>query len=215
MKPWTTLGKDGELVLQERDGEYVLRTGGQVLMSSARHGSEEALAATGLFGLERQSPRVLIGGLGMGYTVRAALDRLPPTGQVMVAELSRAVVEWNKGVLAPLAGRPLDDPRVLVRVADVSVVVQREGRFDAILLDVDNGPAEAGQSGNQALYSSKGLGLFKAALRPRGVVVVWSAGPDEAFLARLKKAFVEASVRPVAARGTGKSRHVLFVGRAG
>lgn len=215
MKPWTTLGKDGALLLQERDGEYVLRTGGQVLMSSARHGSEEALAAAGLEGLERTNPRVLIGGLGMGYTVRAALDRLPATGQVMVAELSKAVVEWNKGVLAPLAGRPLDDARVQVRVADVSVVVQREGRFDAILLDVDNGPAEAGGSGNEGLYSAKGLAGFKAALRPRGVVVVWSAGPDEGFLARLKKAFPDARVRPVAARGTGKSRHVLFVGRGG
>jgi spermidine synthase len=211
MKPWTTLGKDGDLTLQERDGEYVLRAAGQVLMSSARHGSEEAMAAIGLRDLEREKPRVLIGGLGMGYTVRACLKRLPDTAQVMVAELSRAVVEWNKGVLAPLAERPLEDPRVAVLVADVGDVVRREGRFDAILLDVDNGPAEAGGSGNETLYSSKSLHAYKAALRPRGRLVVWSAGFDEPFLIRMKKVF-DTRVEPVSARGTGKSKHVLFVG---
>jgi spermidine synthase len=212
MKPWVTLGKEDGLVLQERGGEYVLRAAGQVLMSSAQHSSEEALAAVGLRDLEREKPRVLIGGLGMGFTVRACLDRLPETAQVMVAELSRAVVEWNKTVLAPLAGRPLEDPRTVVLTADVAAVVKREGRFDAILLDVDNGPAEAGGSDNKSLYSANGLHALKGALRPRGRLVVWSAGDDELFLGRMKKCGFDARVERVSARGTGKSRHVLFIG---
>jgi spermidine synthase len=213
MKPWKTLGTDKNLVLQERDGEYVLRINGQVLMSSARHGSEESLAEIGLKGLERDSPRVLIGGLGLGYTLRATLDRMPAQSQVMVAELSPGVVEWNKGVLGPLAGNPLDDPRVEVRVADVAVVVRREGRFDAILLDVDNGPTEASANPNHPLYSSAGIHAFKAALRKRGCLAVWSASEDDQFVPRMKKAGLEAERIKVPVRDRGRAIHWLYVGR--
>jgi spermidine synthase len=213
MKPWVTLGTDKTLTLQQRDTEFALRQGGQVLMTSQRHNSEEAMAGEGLRGIERESPRVLIGGLGMGYTVRATLDRLPARSQVMVAELSRAVVDWNKTVLAHLAQRPLDDPRVEVRVADLRDVLKREGRFDAILLDVDNGPASVGVISTDGLYTNKGLALMKAALRPKGTLVIWSAGLDEAFLPRFEKAGFGARVVKARARGTGTSRHVLYVGR--
>ena len=206
------MGKDGALVLQERDGEYALRLEGQVLMTSRRHASEEAMAAIGLRHVERERPRVLIGGLGMGYTVRACLERMPATGQVMVAELSRAVVEWNRGVLAHLAQNPLADPRVVVLVKDVAEVVRTEGRFDTILLDTDNGPAEIGNSGNGKLYTSKGLQAFRAALRPRGSLIIWSAGPEDGFLKRMERCGFEARMEAVGAHGTGKSKHVLFIG---
>jgi spermidine synthase len=215
MKPWTTLGTDGPLTLQQRGTEFALRSGGQVLMSSTQQSSELAMANEGLRGLERESPRVLIGGLGMGYTVRATLDRLPEKSQVMVAELSKAVVEWNRGVLAPLAGHPLADPRVEVRVGDIRDIVKREGRFDAILLDVDNGPQALSGTSNSGLYTNKGLAAFREALRPRGSLVVWSAGPDEGFPARMEKAGFQVRITRPSARGTGKSRHVLFVGRTG
>jgi spermidine synthase len=219
MKAWTTLARaqgleQQELVLQQRDQVFVIRSGGRELMSSARHHSEEEMARIGLESLRTRTPTVLIGGLGLGYTVRATLDAMPPGGKVVVSEISDAVVEWNRTFLAELAGRPLEDPRVEVALADVAQVM-REGkaRFDCILLDVDNGPSAMSAQSNQQLYESKGIALMKSALRPGGVVVIWSAGQDAPFLKRLGKAGFQARVERSVARVGGSSAHVLFVGK--
>lgn len=217
MKPQKTLaqvpGLDGQmLVLQERDGVFVIRSGGRELMSSARHHSEEEMAAVALKRVREPNPVVLIGGLGLGYTVRATLDQLPARGAVVVSEISAAVVEWNRGPLAHLAHSPLDDARVTVDVRDVArVVATSKGRFDAILLDVDNGPSAMSTLSNQQLYEPRGIESLKASLKPGGVLVVWSAGPDAPFLKRLSKAGFDATVQRSAARLGGGAAHVLFV----
>jgi spermidine synthase len=181
-------------------------------MSSARHGSEEAMAQAGLEGLTAEAPTVLVGGLGLGYTLRAALDRLPARAHVLVVEISTPVVKWSRGPLAGLAGAPLDDPRVTVEVADVGqFVATTRRRFDAILLDVDNGPSALFQDGNRRLYRREGLAAFRSVLRHRGVLVVWSAGADSRFLDDLREAGFDAEERRAAARKG--ARQVLFVGR--
>ena len=194
MKPWKTLARDGALVLQERDGEHVLRSGGVELMSSRRHRSEAAMAAHAA-----GAKRVLVGGLGLGFTLRAVLEAAPEA-RVVVAELSNAVVEWNRTLLHTAS---LDDARVTVHLGDVA---EAEGRFDCILLDVDNGPAALSDPGNAKLYAPKGIARFKAMLKPRGVLVVWSAGPSRQFLQALGRAGFEASEQPSGA-------HTLFVAR--
>ena len=220
MIPWETLGRaqapDGaELVLCRRGDEFVIRVGGRDLMSSRMHGSEEELARRACAGLGAGA-RVLVGGLGLGYTLRAALDALPAGASVTVCELVPAVVEWNRGPLAPLAGQPLEDPRVTVEVVDVGAVIRRPGkRWDAILLDVDNGPVALTRRANHVLYGATGLSVAKAALRLGGVLAIWSASPDDAFVARLHRAGFEVTVDTVPARGrAGGSRHTLFFGRA-
>lgn len=217
MKPWKTLeraaGPDGQqLLLQERDGKFVIRIGGQELMSSARHSSEEAMAEVGL--PRRDMRAVLIGGLGMGYTLRATLDRLPADACVVVAELLPAIVEWNRGPLGALANRPLADPRVTVELDDVlRVAAKARDRFDAILLDVDNGPQALTQKANQRLYGASGIEQLRDALRPGGMLVVWSAGPSPSYLDRLSRAGLDAEDRAVPAHGRGGTRHTLFVAR--
>lgn len=222
MKPWETLDTapapgGGELVLARRGEEYVIRVGGHVLMTSRTHGSEEALAEHGCAPLaDRARPRVLIGGLGMGYTVRAALERLGPRASITVAELVPAVVRWNRGPLAPLADRPLEDARVTVVEADVFAVLRdaAERPFDAVLLDVDNGPVALTRPENARLYGAGGLALARAALKPGGLLLVWSAAPDPTFSRRLRDAGFEPQVLEVPARGKSKgTRHVLFLGR--
>jgi spermidine synthase len=220
MKPWKTFATEPaspggkELVLQERDGVYVIRAGGQELMSSARHGSEEALAKAGLCGLRAEAPSLLIGGLGLGYTLRAALDRLPCSARVVVVEISAAVVAWNRGPLAQLAGEPLADRRVSVEVAEIGrFLAATQWRFDAILLDVDNGPSALSRAGNQALYGPLGIAAFSRALRPGGVLVVWSAREAPRFIQKLRKAGFDASEQWVAARPGGQARHVLIAAR--
>jgi spermidine synthase len=219
MKPWKVLARapapdGGEFVLHHRDGEFVIRVRGQELMSSRVHGSEEAmarLASTALGAASR--PRVLIGGLGLGYTVRATLDALGAEAQLVVAELAEAIVSWNRGPLAPLAGRPLEDPRVSVELGDVQRVMRRGAPWHAILLDVDNGPAALTRASNAGLYDSAGLAAAHAALAPQGVLVVWSAGPDERFTARLSRAGFHSEAHTVpAGKGRG-TRHTLFVAR--
>ena len=220
MKPWITLAAepspDGEqLLLQERDGVFVIRVAGRELMSSARHGSEEAMAQAALRGLQAQRPSVLIGGLGLGYTLRAALDRLPPRASVVVVEISEAVVAWNRGLLSQLAGEPLADPRVRVEVAEIGRFLSTSRRrFDAILLDVDNGPSALFREGNRELYRRPGLETFSSALRPGGALVIWSAGAAPRFVEELRRAGFDASEQRVAARDGGKARHVLIVGRS-
>jgi spermidine synthase len=159
------------------------------------------------------APRVLIGGLGLGYTLRATLDALGAGAQVVVAELAEAIVTWNWGPLAHLAGRPLEDPRARVEIADVRHVMRGGAPWHAILLDVDNGPAALTRASNASLYDSPGLAAAHSALAPGGVLVVWSAGPDDRFTARLVQAGFLAEAHPVrAGKGRG-TRHTLFVAR--
>lgn len=212
MKPWVTLAEadapgGGRLILQQRDTELAIRVGGQVLMTSRAHASERALAAVAL-----EQPRlanVLIGGLGMGFTLRALLDGLPSDAKVRVAELSPAIVEWNRTHLAPLSASAIDDPRVVIEVRDVGVAIRESNRLDAILLDVDNGPSALTARHNASLYHPRSLREARNALAPGGCYVVWSAAPDPAFANRLREAGFEATTRTVKSAG---ARHVLFVG---
>ena len=212
MKPWKTLGEaiapgGAKLVLQQRDDEYAIRVDGHSLMNSRSNGSEKAMAEAGCSRLANaKSPRVLIGGLGMGFTLRAALDLLPSSAVVEVAENSQAVIDWNRGVLAPLARAPLGDSRVTVTPRDVRKALQI-GKYDAILLDVDNGPTAITRDSNDSLYDLGGISQLRAAMKPKGTLVVWSAGPDASFVKRLNSAGFTASSRPVL-------RHTLFVASA-
>ncbi|HSN13525.1 MAG TPA: hypothetical protein VLT61_02770 [Anaeromyxobacteraceae bacterium] len=218
MKPWETIATatapDGaELVLARRDDEWVVRAAGRVLMSSRQHGSEEALATLALERAARRR-RVLVGGLGLGFTLRAVLDRVPVDASVEVVELLPALVQWNREHCSKLAGRPLDDRRVHVVEGDVRTRLARNRTpLDVILLDVDNGPAALAHPANDALYGEVGLALCHGALGDGGVVAVWSAQPDDRFLKRMGMAGFEAAAVPSAARGPeGGPRHVVFVG---
>jgi spermidine synthase len=217
---WELLGRapipgDEEMTLMRRGSEYVLLAGGKNLMSSRMHGSEEGFATIGCARARLlETPRVLIGGLGMGYTLRAALDALPADATVVQAELVPGVVDWNRGPLADLAGRPLEDRRVVVEVGDVAEVLRAGvGRYDAVLLDVDNGPRAFSQSGNGALYGDAGLAMIGAALRPGGVLAVWSAFADRKFEHRMRYAGFEVETHGVPARLRGGGPlHTIFVG---
>jgi spermidine synthase len=223
MKPWELLGQatapDGTtLALMRHDREYVIFANGKILMSSRMHGSEEALAAFALKRARtRDSPAVLVGGLGLGFTLRATLDLLPAGATVDVTELVPAVVEWNRGPLGPLAGNPLDDKRVRVHVEDVLVTLRSSpGRFSAVLLDVDNGPDAFTTSSNAGLYADKGLQAARAALEPGGVLTVWSAWEDRKFEQRLKYNGFTVEVERVRARlKQGGPRHTIFLGHKG
>ena len=220
MKPWALLGQtrapDGsEISLTKRDTEFVILANGKSLMSSRMHGSEEALAAFAFKKIKHvEEPSVLVGGLGMGFTLRATLDLLPPEATVVVAELMPAVIEWNRGPLGPLADHPLKDKRVRVASGDVSVIVrERGGVFDAILLDVDNGPVAFSTETNSGLYSDAGLSAARYALKPGGVLGVWSAWEDRRFEQRLRYAGFTVEVERVRARlKKGGPRHIIFIG---
>lgn len=216
MLRWETLARARtpdavELVLQKRGEELVVRAGGHVLMSSRQHGSEERLAEVGCARLGAGA-RVLVGGLGLGFTLRAALDKVARDSEVVVAELVPELVAWNRGVLAPLAGRPLEDARVRVEVGDVyALLAQSERAFDAILLDVDNGPSALTSEQNERIYARRGLAALHRALAPRGVAVVWSAGPDLAFEKRAREEQFEVRTETTPATGAKGVRHTLFV----
>jgi spermidine synthase len=216
MIPWVIVDQaptpDGTvLVLARRGQEWEVRADRATLMSNRAHGSEEALAG---LALERvpSTRTVLVGGLGLGYTVRAALQRLPAHGRVVVAELSPTLVAWNRTHVADLAGRPLEDPRVAVHLGDVvaHIAATREV-YDVILLDVDNGPTALVQDDNARLYDDAGIRACAGALRPGGVLAVWSLLPDEAYLRRLRRAGLDASTQHVRAREGGRKRHVVFL----
>jgi len=222
MTPWTLLdstrvpGDGAELCLYRRGTEYSITIAGRgELMNSRCHGSEEALAELGCARLaNRASPRLLIGGLGMGFTLAAALRHLDDAARVVVAELVPGVVAWNRGVLGEPAGYPLRDPRVSVCEKDVARVMRRAVQaFDAILLDVDNGPEGLTRKENDWLYGEDGLNEACAALRPGGVLAVWSAGSAPAFMQRLRKVgFAVEEVR-VHAHGTKGARHIIWFAR--
>ena len=220
MKPWDLLGRtatpDGdELTLMQRSGELVIFANGKPLMSSRMHGSEEALATFACAQARLlDAPSVLVGGLGMGFTLRATLDTLPPSATVIVAELLPAVVDWNRGVLGPLAGEPLRDRRVSVALGDVSETLRAHRHaFDVVLLDVDNGPAAFTSPANGALYGDRGLALIRRALKPGGVLAVWSAWEDRKFEQRLRYGRFRVKVERVRARlKRGGPRHTIFLG---
>lgn len=182
-------------------------------MSSRMHGSEEALASLALGKIESRRT-VLIGGLGLGFTLRAVLDRVPVDARVIVAELVPKLAAWNRGPVAHLAGRPLDDPRVRLQIGDVAGrIAEATKAFDAILLDVDNSPSSLVHAGNDRLYGEKGVRACLDALKEGGVLAVWSAGPDERYVERLAHAGFATETRTVSARsGVGGVRHVILVG---
>ena len=219
MIPWRELGRsaipgtDVPLVLMQHGSEYVIRLGAAALMSSASHGSEDALAERGCAHLAHAgASRTLVGGLGMGFTLAAALRVLPAAARVVVAELIPAVVDWNRGPLADLAGRPLEDARVSVQAGDVaSAIRSAAGAYDAILLDVDNGPDGLVRAANDRLYALAGVRAAARALRPGGVLGVWSVAPDAGFTRRLRDAGFTVDEQIVRARGTRGGRHTLWL----
>jgi len=219
MTPWILLdsaqvpGNGGELRLYQRGDEFSIKVAGRgELMNSRAHGSEDALAEQTCARLAVcPEPRLLIGGLGMGFTLAAALRHLREQARVVISELVPAVVGWNRGVLGEPAGHPLRDPRVTVREGDVArLLVAGQHAYDAILLDVDNGPEGLTCAGNDWLYGMDGLNAAYAALRPRGVLAVWSGGPDTAFFQRLQKVGFEVDEVRVRAHGSKGARHILW-----
>jgi spermidine synthase len=204
----------GELQLYRRGDDFFISLDGKELMTSRMHGSEAELAGLACAPIaSRARARALVGGLGMGYTLAAALAALQADASVIVAELVPAVVQWNRGVLGALAGHPLEDSRVIVQESDVCIPLQkRQGGFDAVMLDVDNNPRSLTQKSNDWLYSDAGLPIIYKALRRQGVLTIWSTGPDSAFSFRLRKAGFGVRVKTVSARGGGKGGlHTIWV----
>lgn len=220
MIPWVKIdtarvpGSDGELRLMQRGTEFSIMLGGNELMNSRLSGSEAALATLAAKRIEAVArPKVLIGGLGMGFTLRAALAVLGPGAQIVVAELVPAVVAWARGPMARIFGDSLNDPRVEIREVDVAELIERHPlAFDAVLLDVDNGPEGLTRKANDALYDLSGLKRIHTALRRGGVLAVWSSGPNPKFSKRLGQAGF--AVNEVAVRATGNrggARHVIWI----
>jgi spermidine synthase len=222
MIPWEKIdtaripGSDGELRLMRRGKEFSIMLGTNELMNSRLSGSEAALATLAAKQIEKVAkPVVLIGGLGMGFTLRAALAVLGSKAQILVSELVPAVVAWARGPMAQVFGESLDDPRVSIRETDVSEIIRaHQSAFDAILLDVDNGPEGLTRKSNDALYNATGLKMARMALRPGGALAVWSSGHNPAFTKRLRAAGFD--VNEVNVRATGKgggARHVIWIAR--
>jgi spermidine synthase len=219
MIPWQQIdtarvpGASVELRLMRRGAEFSMMLGQNELMNSRLSGSEEALATLACRRLEAvKRPHLLIGGLGMGFTLRAALAVLGPGARITVAELVPAVIAWARGPMADIFGGSLDDPRASIRNADVIEVIQSHpSAFDAILLDVDNGPEGLIRKANDALYDIKGLKAIRRSLRPGGIAAVWSSGPNAQFSKRLGDAGFD--VNEVAVRATAKrsgAHHVIW-----
>lgn len=186
---------------------------GGELMNTRTHGSEEQLAELTCPRIsDRPQPRVLIGGLGMGFTLAAALRQLGPNAEVVVAELVPGVIQWNHGELGAHAGHPLKDPRTTVHEGDVAQLLKtQKNAYDAILLDVDNGPDGLTQDANSWLYAPIGLQASLTALRPGGLLAVWSAGPDARFTIRLRKAGFNVQEKSVRAHGNKGARHMIWI----
>ena len=218
MKPWETLATattpDGtRLELQRHDGNYVIQADGYDMMTSYSHSSEDAMMA-----LACPKPPadacILVGGLGMGYTLAATLDLLPPGGSVVVSELVPEVVEWNRGPLGPLAEHPLEDPRTDLAVGDVADLIRdSQSRFDAVLLDVDNSVDSFTLARNSWLYTPEGLAAAHRSLRPHGALAIWSVGTEVGFERRLRAAGFTASTHPVRGRNKRGGHYSILVGR--
>ncbi len=223
MIPWELLdtspvpGDSVQMRLYRRGDEYAIIVDNVELMNSRLHGSEDALAELTCTRIaDRPAPRVLIGGLGMGFTLAAALGYLNDDSAVVVAELVPAVVAWNQEYLGHLTGHPLEDPRVETRVGDVfKAMKKRKGDWDAILLDVDNGPEGLTRKENDKLYEPSGLAVARDALRPGGVLAVWSSTPDPAFTERLQRmGFANVEDIRVRARSSGRGAwHTIWIAR--
>jgi len=220
MQPYELLDSfttpDGrEMALYQQGEDLFVNFDGRELMSTRTHRTECTLARVACRELEKNvAPRILIGGLGLGYTVRAALDALPPEARIVTAEVYEAIAAWNR-THADRLGATLDDPRVEIRLADVYEVLAEKRAFDAILLDVDNGPIAETLESNERLYERSGLRRIRAALKYDGLLAVWSAHPDDAFARRLRAAGFSEVRAEIARTGKGKgARHVIFLGRA-
>ena len=220
MKQWTTLDRaltpDGQTIsLHEHDGSYAIRVDGVPLMSTRQHASEEKLAELAcahVRGIGRA--RVLIGGLGFGFTLRAALGAVATDATVVMAEILGAVIAWNRNPAFPLAADVLADPRVTVRQQDVAEVIRQARRsFDSIILDVDNGPAALSTGGNARLYDAAGLHNARAALRPAGCLAIWSVAPDPAFGRLMVQSGFTLEVRRCRSHVSSGRWHTLFLGR--
>ena len=220
MIPWELLGtapipnSSGKLSLSRRGEEYSIRVDNAELMNSRMHGSEEELARLSCSKIAgRTKAQVLIGGLGMGFTTAAALENLPQSARVTVAELVPGLVEWNRTFLSHLANEPLSDSRVRVCVEDVGDLMKKSRqKFDAILLDVDNGPASLTHPDNAWLYGPAGLATARRALRPGGILAVWSVAPDPIFTKRLQQSGFQVEEVRTCARGKGKgARHTIWL----
>lgn len=218
--PWIELdratvpGDTTELRLKQRGQEFSIMLGANELMNSRLSGSEEALATLAFERIsQRPNPAMLIGGLGMGFTLRAALAVLPEQSHVTVVELVPAVVAWARGAMAAIYGDSIDDQRVTIREGDVGNVIRgAHTAYDAILLDVDNGPDGLTRSANDGLYSAAGLSAAKNALKPGGVLAVWSSGRDEAFTRRMTQAGFDTEVKTVRAHKRSGARHTIWLG---
>ena len=211
---------DGEtLTLVSHGRDFIIMLGRDELMGTRMQFSEEQLAVLTLAELDTHKPRVLIGGYGMGFTYRAALENLPEGGSVTVAEIVPEILEWAEGPLAHLTGDCLSDPRGEVVICDVAALIDdandgTTAKYDAILLDVDNGPDGIVRDANFRIYSKTGLGKARDALRPGGILAVWSAAPDHKFTMRLKESGFDVEVREVRARPNNKGpRHTIWFAR--
>lgn len=220
MRHWTMLGEapipgtNKYLVLYQGKDDFSIKiSGGQELMNTRKHGSEDALGAVPCKRLlHPEVARVLIGGLGMGFTLAATLKAVGSQAEVTVAELIPEVVEWNRGPLGECSGRPLDDPRTQVHLGDVGKLLRRQkASYDVIALDVDNGPEGLTKNSNNWLYSEPGIAAAQDALRPGGVLAYWSAGPDRAFHDRLKCCGLEVEEVLVYAHGKKGARHTIWL----
>jgi spermidine synthase len=218
--PWVTLdtaqipGSGEKLYLKQRGTEFSITLDRNELMNSRLSGSEEALATIACERLrDNEAPKILIGGLGMGFTLRAALAALGPNAGITVAELVPAVLVWAHGPMASIFGACLTDSRVHIQETDVGDLIQSNAStFDAILLDVDNGPQGLTRKSNDALYDLKGLSAARASLRPGGILAVWSSGPNPKFLWRARKAGFDVEEVKVRANGSGGgARHVIWI----
>ncbi len=206
----------GQLRLVQRGQDFMIMLGGNELMSSRLSGSEKELATLACARIAtRGAPHMLVGGLGMGFTLRAALDQLGGDARLTVVELVPAVIAWAHGPLAPIVGPSLSDPRVTVVEADVvDVIRQGRGSYDAILLDVDNGPDGLTRDSNDRLYGPRGLAAARAALTPGGVLAVWSSSPDTGFTRRLRETGFEAEAIEVRGHGARGAHHVIWIATA-
>ncbi len=219
MIPWEELDRakipeqNKELTLRRRGSEFSIRTFDTELMNSRRHGSEESLAELACNRFEKSNPRILIGGLGMGYTLAAAIESTGVDSSITVSELIPAVVKWNREHLGHLAGMPLNNPRVNVKIEDVVKTIGKEkSAWDIILLDVDNGPDGLTQKGNDRLYSISGLKKSFFALRAKGILGIWSAKGDTAFTKRLEKTGFKVDIKAVKARKSEKKlKHTIWL----